>query len=59
MRLAFLLGIQFYVDVYVLVPFIKASDQVCKQFQGFQEHGSNCARVKNQDSVTDEPNITL
>lgn len=54
---SFLLGIQF-VDVYVLLPFIKASDQVCKQFQGFQEHGSSCTRVKNQDSVTNEPDVT-
>lgn len=51
----FLFSMQFCVDVYVLSPFIKASGQVCKTFQGFQEHGSNRSRIENQDSITNQP----
>lgn len=47
--------IQFCVDVYALSLFIRLQVRCAKQFQGFQEHASTHSRIKNEDSITDQP----
>lgn len=43
---------------FTLYKGFRSGVQTVSRFSGTWKHGSNCTRVKNQDSVTNEPNVT-
>lgn len=43
---------------FTLYKGFRSGVQTVSRFSGTWKHGSNCTRVKNQDSVTNEPDVT-